>query len=390
LKFCLSLFPEISKIAMENPFYFGRMVAGDAFTDREKETQRLVAGFRNGINTILISPRRWGKSSLVRKAGETVNSKDIRIVYMDAFSLRSESDFYTAYTRAVLEATSSHWEERLKSLKEFLRQITPKIKIGVDPEHEFSISFDWDDLQQNAAEILDLPEKIAKAKSIRVVVCIDEFQNIAVFNDSLAFQKLLRSVWQKHETACYCLYGSKFHMMQELFERQSMPFYRFGDLIYLGKIAENDWRPFIRQRFENTGKHIDDSYISHIIRDTDRHSYYVQQLSYLIWEKTRDTVNDVIYDEALSDMISQNAILYQRDTENMSETQLNFLKAVASGQRKNLTSAEILKKYRLGTSANVVKIKKNLLNDEIIDIHGKEVSFIDPIYELWFKKEILT
>ena len=374
----------------DNPFYFGRMVSGNAFTDREKETQRLVAGFRNGINTILISPRRWGKSSLVKKAGETVDSKHIRIVYMDAFALRTESDFYTAYAKAVLEATASHWEERLKSLKEFLKQLTPKITIGVDPEHEFSIGFDWDELKQNAIEILDLPEKIAKAKGFRVVVCIDEFQNITGFNDSLAFQKLLRSVWQKHEMACYCLYGSKFHMMQELFERQSMPFYRFGDLIYLGKIAENDWRPFIRERFENTGKYIDEPILSRIIRDTDRHSYYVQQLAYIVWEKTGDAVNDAIYNEALHDMISQNAILYQRDTENMSATQLNFLKAVASGQRKNHTSAEILKKYRLGTSANVVKVKKHLLNAEIIDIHGKEVSFIDPVYELWFKKEILA
>jgi len=373
---------------MVNPFYFGRIVAGNAFTDREKECQRLVAGFRNGINTILISPRRWGKSSLVKKAGEMIHSKEIRMAYMDAFSLRTEPDFYTAYTKAVLEATSSHWEERLKSLKDFLRQITPKITIGVDPEHDFSIGFDWNELQRNATEILDLPEKIAKAKGFRVVVCIDEFQNIAAFNDSLAFQKLLRSVWQKHETACYCLYGSKFHILQELFERQSMPFYRFGDLIYLGKIAENEWRNFIGRQFEITGKYIGDTHISRIIRDTDRHSYYAQQLSYLIWEKTCDTVNDVIYDEALYDMLSQNAILYQRDTENMSEKQLNFLKAIASGECKNMTAAETLKKYRLGTSANVVKIKKHFLKAEIIDIHEKEVSFIDPIYALWFKREI--
>ena len=373
----------------ENPFFFGRMVAGNAFTDREKDTKRLVVNFRNGINTILISPRRLGKSSLVKRAGETVSSNNIRMVFIDAFSLRSEQDFYAAYARAVFEATASHWEERLKNMKEFLKRIVPKITIGIDPEKEFSIGFDWNELQQNAAEILDLPEKIAKAKGIRIVVCIDEFQNIATFDNSLAFQKMLRSVWQKHETACYCLYGSKFHMMQELFERQSMPFYRFGDLIHLSKIEEKDWRPFIKNRFENAGKNIDKIFISRIIKDTDRHSYYVQQLSHLIWGKTHHDVNEVIYDEALDDMMAQNAILYQRDTENMSATQLNFLKAVASGERKNLTSVEILQKYRLGTSANVVKIKKHLLNAEIIDIRNKEASFIDPIYELWFRKEIV-
>ena len=246
----------------ENPFYFGRMVTGNAFTDREKDVNRLVTNFRNGINSILISPRRLGKSSLVKRAGETLSSMNIRMVFIDAFSLRSEPDFYTAYARAVFEATSSHWEERLKNMKEFLKRIAPKITIGIDPENEFSIGFDWNELKQNATEILDLPEKIAKAKGFRIVVCIDEFQNIATFDNSLAFQKLLRSVWQKHETACYCLYGSKFHMMQELFERQSMPFYRFGDLIHLSKIAEKDWRPFIKKRFENAGKNIDEIFIS--------------------------------------------------------------------------------------------------------------------------------
>jgi AAA+ ATPase superfamily predicted ATPase len=373
----------------ENPFYFGRMVAGSAFTDREKDVRRLVANFHNGINTVLISPRRWGKSSLVKKAGETTKNKDFRIVYIDAFSSRSELDFYTVYTKAVLTACSSHWEERLNNLKEFLRRITPKITIGLDPEHDFSIGFDWDEVQQNVDEILNLPEKIAQTKGFKIAVCIDEFQNIASFSSSQAFQKLLRSVWQKHESVCYCLYGSKFHMMQELFERQSMPFYRFGDLIHLDKIDKKDWTMFIRTHFEQSGKFIDENFISKIIHDTDRHSYYVQQLSHLIWERTQDTVDETIYNEALNDMISQNAILYQRDTENMSAAQLNFLKAVASGERKNLTSADILRKYRLGTSANVVKVKKYLLNAEIIDVRNREVSFIDPVYELWFRQEIL-
>jgi AAA+ ATPase superfamily predicted ATPase len=110
---------------MENPFYFGRMVTGNAFTNREKEAKRLVANFRNGINTILISPRRWGKSSLIKKVGETVKSKNIRVVYIDAFSLRTELDFYTVYTIAVLITTSSHLEQRLKCLKDFFNQITP-------------------------------------------------------------------------------------------------------------------------------------------------------------------------------------------------------------------------------------------------------------------------
>jgi AAA+ ATPase superfamily predicted ATPase len=372
-----------------NPFYFGRMVKGNSFTDREKDTERLVSNFRNGLNTIIISPRRWGKSSLVQRAGEMFNSGNVKIAFIDMFSLRNEADFYANYTKAILAATSSQWDERLKTLKEFLKQITPKITLGLDPDSTFSIGFDWEEVRRNADEILNLPEKIAKAKGIKIVVCIDEFQNIATFSEPHAFQKLLRSVWQRQEDTCYCLYGSKFHMMQELFERHSMPFYRFGDLIHLEKIDFSKWTVFIKERFENSGKQIDDKHISLIINSVDRHSYYVQQLSHLIWEKTANTVTDEIYCEAMDDMISQNALLYQRDTEMMPATQLNFLKAIASGEKQNLSGKDILTRYKLGTSANVIKIRKHLLIQEIIDIQNKTVSFVDPVYELWFKREIL-
>jgi hypothetical protein len=373
----------------KNPFYFGHLVAGAAFTDREKDTQRLVANFKNGLNTILISPRRWGKSSLVQKAGEVTHGRKVKVAYLDLFSVRSEQEFYTAYARAVVAATSTKWEDWLKTLKEFFKQITPKVTIGADPTSDFSIGFSWSEVQKNVDEVLNLPNKIATAKGYHMVVCIDEFQNIANFTDSVAFQKLLRSKWQKHSAACYCLYGSKFHMMQELFERQSMPFYRFGDLMHLEKISEKDWLIFIKEQFAKTRKKISSSLTEKIIRAVDRHSYYVQQLAYLIWEKTKITAITDIFDEALEDMIRQNALLYQRDTEEMAATQLNFLRAVASGVTQNHSSTEVLNRYSLGTSANVSKIKKHLRAKEFIDIRNGEVFFIDPVYELWFQKEIL-
>ena len=123
----------------KNPFHFGRMVTGNAFTGRNKEIHRLIGNFRNGINTILISPRRWGKSSLVKKVGEMIKSDDVKIVYIDVFSLRSEHDFYTAYAKAVISAASSYWEERFKSIKEFFRHITPKIRLALTLNMNFQL-----------------------------------------------------------------------------------------------------------------------------------------------------------------------------------------------------------------------------------------------------------
>ena len=116
---------------MENkPFIFGVATSGENFTDREKETERLLSNFRYGVNTVLISPRRWGKTSLVQKVCSLVESDELRIVYLDIFACRSDRDFYDAFASAVIKQTSSKWEEWVENAKLFLSRISPKISLG--------------------------------------------------------------------------------------------------------------------------------------------------------------------------------------------------------------------------------------------------------------------
>lgn len=374
---------------IESPFVFGRKVTGESFTDRETETQRLLNNFNNRINTILISPRRWGKSSLVKKAGNMAENEGLTVLFIDAFSLRDPSEFYATLATGVLKATSGKIELWIDMVKRFLSRLTPKFSFGADPLNSFELSFELDEIEKGYREILDLPEKIADEKNIRIVICIDEFQNTALFQDSLLFHKRLRSAWQEHQQVTYCLYGSRQHMMAALFEKQSMPFYRFGENIFLEKIQLNDWIAFIRERFSATGKNITDDMASKIASTVDCHSYYVQQLSHLVWQRTYHTADDTIFDHACLDLLSQNEILYLRETELLSETQLHFLKAVAAGARENFNSRRIMSEYKMGSSANISKIKKALQEKEIIELSNNKIDFVDPVYKLWFKRKIL-
>lgn len=207
---------------MENkPFVFGVATSGDNFTDRKKETARLLSNFRHGVNTVLISPRRWGKTSLVRKVCRLAQSDTLKVVYLDIFSCRSEREFYDAFASAVLKQTSSKLEEWMENARLFLSRISPKISFGTEPMTDFSISLELNPKADDVDDILQLPEKIAQKKGIDVVVCIDEFQQIAEFKDSKAFQKRLRSVWQLQKSVSYCLFGSKKHLMNELFEKNN-------------------------------------------------------------------------------------------------------------------------------------------------------------------------
>ncbi|MBL7920521.1 MAG: ATP-binding protein [Bacteroidia bacterium] len=373
---------------MQTPFAYGKTVRAQYFTNREADSKKLRSNFENGINTTLISPRRWGKSSLVEKVAGQVNSKKLVVVNIDLFPIRNEEEFYTYFSKEVIKATSNKMEAWVEIAKKYLKQISPKFSVGVDPLNDFEISLEWESVQKNYKEILSLPAKIAKEKDIKLVICIDEFQNISNFDEPELFQKRLRSEWQHQQHVTYCLYGSKQHMMMQLFEKQSMPFYKFGEIMYLQKIEEKYWIRYITLAFIRTKKSITAELAAKIANTVKHHPYYVQQLSHLTWILTEKAATLKIIEQATDDLLNQNAILYYKDTENLSATQLNFLKAVANNVEA-LSSKESIHKYNLGTSANVTKIKDTLLKNEIIDIQMGKVVFIDPAFELWFKKNIL-
>lgn len=374
---------------MENKsFIFGVATSGDNFTDREKETAHLLSNFQHGVNTVLISPRRWGKTSLVQKVCHLAQSDKLKVVYLDIFSCRSERDFYDAFASAILKQTSSKLDEWLEHVKLFLSRISPKISLGLDPTTDFSISLEINPKSSDIDEILQLPEKIAQKKGYNIVVCIDEFQQIAEFKDSKTFQKRLRSVWQLQKSVSYCLFGSKKHLMNELFEKKSLPFYKFGDAIYLSKIGTADWVNYICSRFEATGKHISRELAGEICQRVDNHSSYVQQLAWLVWIHTNEVATEQDFKEAYQDIIDQNTPLFEKQTESLTTYQMNFLRAVIDGVHSEFTTQEILQKYQLGSSANVSIVKRALEKKELIEIEKRQVVIPDPVMKVWLKREL--
>ncbi|WGU68942.1 ATP-binding protein [Capnocytophaga canimorsus] len=207
------------------PFTFGTIILKTDFVNRQKEIKLLRQCFLSGTNVILISPRRWGKSSLVEKVAESFeNNKTLKICKLDLFNVRTEEEFYISFTNAVLKATSSRWDDFVTNAKQFLSQLLPQVSLASNDETTLQFGISWKELQKNPDDILNLAENIAQKKGIKIVVCFDEFQNIASFSDSLSFQKKLRAHFQRHQNVSYCFYGSKRHMLIEVFTDTSMPF----------------------------------------------------------------------------------------------------------------------------------------------------------------------
>lgn len=369
---------------MNTPFVFGKIAKSENFTDREKETALLVSNFNSLINTIIISPRRWGKSSLVSKATDiaTTDNENLRICKIDFFNVRNEEHFYELLAQNVLKVTSSKWEDAVDSAKKFFTRLIPKIVLAGDMQNEISLDFDWSEIKNNPDEILDLAERIATEKGFRMVVCIGEFQNIAEFDNPQYFQKKLRSHWQQHQNVSYCLYGSKRHMMLDVFTNSSMPFYKFGDLLFLEKIDTPSWVTFITEQFLKTNKSISQSQVELIVRLADNHPYYVQQLAQQVWLRTQEECSEQIVRDAHIAIVEQLSLLFVTITESLTNNQINFLRAMVAGESA-MSSAEVISKYRLVSSANVTRSRKSLLEKDILDNKANKITFQDPMYHFW-------
>lgn len=371
---------------MEKAFVYGKSVEGVNFTDRVEETKRLKMDFENGVNVILVSPRRMGKSSLVKKVKEQITNPEIKVVYMDIYDCRSEYDFYNRFASVLMKETATKSEQILENIKRFLIRLTPKISFSPEPLSDISLSLGITPQNYQPEEILQLPELIAQEQGLHLVVCIDEFQQIGEFPDSVTVQKRLRGVWQHQQNVSYCLFGSKKHLMTNLFQNRKMPFYQFGEMMYLDKIPTQEWIPFICSRFERQGKHISENLAQRICETVENISSYVQQLAWNVLAETDSETTEQDFRNGVEALMAQCSGLFEEQLKGLSSYQMNFIRAVCNGVHSDFGSKAVLESYNLGSKSNVSRIMNALRDRELIDI-GKDGVFIeDPVFRIWFMR----
>lgn len=371
------------------PFIYGMSVEGENFTDRELETKRLKLNFENGINSILISPRRMGKTSLVKKVMGMIDAPNIKVVYMDIYKCRTEFDFYEKFASSIIQATTTKIDNMVESAKKFISSITPKISFSPDLNAEFTLSLGIDKHRNPADEILELPEKIAREKGVQIVVCIDEFQQIGEMPNSLSVQRAMRSVWQHQQNVSYCLFGSKQHLMANLFYSRKMPFYQFGDMFFLKRIPTEKWVPFIIGRFKHSGKEIDETLATAICQTVENYSSYVQQLAWNVLAVSDEIVTEKSFKEGLEATMEQVVPLFVEQTSSLTTYQLNMLRAVCCGYNTDFGKKEVTSLFDMGSRSNMPKIIKALTEREIIETNENGIFIADPLFKLWFSREMM-
>ncbi len=375
------------------PFMYGLIAEKENFIDRIEDRRQLKTFLGGGINVMLISPRRWGKSSLVKAAMEELKNADqqVRVCYLDASKIVSEDEFYNKFAMAVIESASSSFEKKWADFKQYVQALIPgvRLKASAFDSIQMEMELNFAPLRDSAEKVLQLPEQMSADKGLHIIVCIDEFQQLVSLPNWKRMEATMRSVWQHQHNANYCLYGSKRHMMMDIFNNSNNPFYRFGQVLFMKKIEKQYWMPYIMEGFAKTGKHISEELAARICETVECHSWYVQQLSLFVWMNTETEVTEEIFNRQLQVVIDTNADMFAADIESLAASQVAMLRAISSGETR-FNAKDVVERYGQGAPRTITLNKKTLIKRDIIETANDGYRFVDPVYALWFKQAYIA
>jgi hypothetical protein len=271
-----------------NPFHFGNFVI-EEFADREAELAEVTADMRNGQDLVIFAPRRLGKSSLVLKAAANLRRRKGLVAYLNLMTTPNKVRFAERLATAVyadIAAPKARLKDKALAMFQGLR-VAPTVTVDpVDGRIGFSfgVGHAEADLDHTIEMLLELPAKVAAERDQRVVLVLDEFQEIVDLEPN--FPKLLRSVFQAQPDVCHVYLGSKRHVMQDLFSDANEPFWRSAKQMEIGLIPPPLFAPFIRRRFADTNKELAEDVCDRLLQITRGHPYATQELCYSLWEQT--------------------------------------------------------------------------------------------------------
>lgn len=368
---------------MENPFIYGDIVTGKYFADRGRECKELIEDIKSGQNMIIYSPRRYGKTSLILKVLEQLEKEGILTAYLNLFEMTSKLEFTEKFASSVIP--KGKLDDIINLIKDTLSRISPKITLGTEPSITIDLML-YEKVDNKAlAEILDLPQKIAKLKKKRMVVVLDEFQEIKKFNGNI--EKTMKSRLQHHNLVSYVFMGSKKHLFDTIFRDRERPLFRFGKQFYLDKLPKTEYAEFIKKRFLEKLIKIDKVMLNKIFEITDGHPYYTQQLCHELWNiSTKGAITKEDLEEAIKNVLRNQSYAYELIWDSLRGKQKSLILGIALGER-NLYSIEFIRKYNLNSPPFVQKALKTLEDKQLVEKKEDRYVIEDVFFGEWLKRK---
>jgi len=355
-----------------NPFSYGNIVTGSRFYDRKEECARIVATLSGGNNMVLYAPRRFGKTSLIFKAIDELEKKGYICIYFDFMTVYSPESFVRLYTKA-LSAKQSNLNKFARMFSQIFKTIRPLLTFGQDGMPELSIDFANTTVDETIiSQLLDMPEMLA-GKNKRVIVFFDEFQEVNKLKN-INFESLLRSKVQQQQSTNYLFFGSKTHLLKEMFNDKGKAFYNAASQMAIGPLPQQDTIAFLREKFALSNISIEDEIAKYLILVAADIPHYIQLLASEIWQdmvNCQSVITKKIIDINAQRILALKSDYYMELFGNRSQNQKQLLKALTS-ERKNIFSTDYIYKHRLSSVSTLQRSVKELINEGIIEKRGNE------------------
>jgi AAA+ ATPase superfamily predicted ATPase len=364
---------------MENPFRYGSVVTGDDFVDREKELELLAREIRSGERVLLYSNRRMGKSSLLHELARR-NKKEFIFAHLDLYGVSNKSKFLEMLIAEVSRAAYTNKEKLISTISELIKGV--RVRFVITSTGHAGVELDQAEVRDNdLAEVMDLPDKIAKKRGKRVVVILDEIQEVLLFG-GVQMLKVMRSRIQVHKHATYIFSGSKRHLLDRIFHEAEGAFYKSTRPFELGPIPRSAFESFIMKKFEESGGKIEPRFAKRIVDVSEGYPYYAQQVAHELFDITNKPSKAEQVEEAIDVAVEHQvpAFLVLWDSIK-SQLQRKYLLAIASEPGVAHGTA-FIEKHGLKSYSHIQRIEKQLEARGLIE----SGDLVDPMLALWLRK----
>jgi len=378
---------EPTEYAMHNPFYYGRTVEGAAFINRENEIRQISSDLERGQSVILFSPRRYGKTSVIRRVIEKLRKRKVLCFYVDLYTVASLDEFYSRYSTAVARSLRSPAESLVSLMQSLLPLVKPKLVYAEPGAPSIEIEAGLPVLRQPATlrELFESVERYCAKRGRRATVVFDEFQEITALDCGSELEREMRSVFQHHQHVSYAFLGSKMHLMNELFKDKNRPFYNFGRRVELDAIAADHWRKDIADKFSAGGYEIDRPAVEAIIDASQGHPYYTQLLCSEIWDRHTDTRTVTASDVAsvIQTAIDKESHAFQELWDSLTGAQRRMVQVLSREPEIEIYSADAVRRHNLGALSSITRIIGQLQKRGIVTRKEQRHVLTDPFVAKW-------
>ncbi len=377
----------------ENPFVYGEIVTAGAFADRDDERARLRADLAAGQKVFLISPRRYGKSSLIRDVMRTLARQRILTVEVTVAASSSYVGFLEAYARALVAADTPAARLR-RWAGELLHGVRPELRFDTDASGEarFSLGFPAvrtaREIARLADEVFALPGRIAAARRRRLAIALDEFQAIASF-DGGSVEHALRAAVQDQRQVGYVFAGSEPSLMERMLGPRR-PFYKAGPVIRLEKIDDVAFARFIEERFAGSGIATDTDLGQAVVELGGNVPYDVQRLAHELWDevragrRTRAGLDDLHL--TLTRLLGEQDTIFEEAWQRLTLAQRAVLRAVVLENGIEILSADVRTRHRLPGPSSVQSALAALARHDVLLREGPRYVLSDSLYREWIAR----